>query len=134
MTCGGCCGRAGREKKKEYLVNVRLFLGERELGDALVLDPDEEVVMEELLDEGVLEGGVGAIRGAEGGDGVVIEEERGEEGCGVAVVDGGDGVWQDPRPLGALAGVRTLSGVGAGHRGCHRARAELLIKSRVNHV
>ena len=90
--------------------------------------------MEELLDEGVLEGGVGAIRGAEGGDGVVIEEERGEEGCGVAVVDGGDGVWQDPRPLGALAGVRTLSGVGAGHRGCHRARAELLIKSRVNHV
>ena len=72
--------------------------------------------MEELLDEGVVKGGTGAIRGAEGGDGVVIEEERDEEGCGVAVVDGGDGVWQDPRPLGALAGIRTLSGVGAGHR------------------
>lgn len=119
MTCEGRFGRAGRKKEKEYLVNVRLFFCEGELGDALVLDLDEEAVMEELLDEGVVKGGTGAIRGAEGGDGVVIEEERGEEGCGVAVVDGGDGVWQDPRPLGALAGIRTLSGVGAGHRGCH---------------
>ena len=119
MTCEGRFGRAGRKKEKEYLVNVRLFFGEGELGDALVLDLGEEVVMEELLDEGVVKGGIGAIRGAEGGDGVVIEEERGEEGCGVAVVDGGDGVWQDPRPLGALAGIRALSGVGVGHRGCH---------------
>ena len=88
--------------------------------------------MEELLDEGVVKGGIGAIRGAEGGDGVVIEEERGEEGCGVAVVDGGDGVWQDPRPLGALAGIRALSGVGVGLplstcRAAHQITCKLVI-------
>jgi len=59
----------------------------------------------------------------------VVEEERGEDGCGVAVADGegacgvvvadgGDSVRHNPRPLGALARVRTLSAVDAGHRGC----------------
>jgi len=61
LTCARCFGQAGREKESEYLVDVRLFFGKRELGDALVLDPDEDVVAEELLDEGVLEGGVGAV-------------------------------------------------------------------------
>jgi len=52
------------KEKGKYLVYVRLFLGKGELGNALVLDLDEEVVVEELLDEGMLEGGVGPVRGA----------------------------------------------------------------------
>lgn len=52
------------------------FFCKRQVGDALILDPDEQVILENFFDEGVLEGGAGSVGGAEGGDGIVVEKQR----------------------------------------------------------
>lgn len=102
----------------KYLVDVGLFFCKRQVGDALILDPDEQVILEKFFDEGVLEGGAGSVGGAEGGDGIVVEKQR----CKILDFWTWNWLWEPSGPFADVSRIGTVSCTSHG-QGQERERA-----------
>ena len=115
--CKTCYREREREMWAKYLVDVGLFFCKRQVGDTLILDPDEQVILEKFFDEGVLEGGAGSVGGAEGGDGIVVEKQR----CKILDFWTWNWLWE---PSGPFADVSRIGAVSCASHGQGQGQGE----------